>query len=72
MKAVACTASLAIEDPRSLEDVTLPDPGPPTGRDLLVEVRAVSVNPVEFKVRKRADPGGARKVLGRDRPCGRA
>lgn len=66
MKAVAYTRSLPITDPRALEDVALPDPPAPAGRDLLVEVRAVSVNPVDAKQRKRADPGGVPKVLGYD------
>ncbi|MBL6454874.1 zinc-binding alcohol dehydrogenase family protein [Belnapia sp. T6] len=66
MKAVAYTRSLPIADPGSLQDVTLPDPAAPTGRDLLVEVRAVSVNPVDTKVRMRTDPGGTPKVLGYD------
>jgi NADPH2:quinone reductase len=66
MKAVAYTRSLPITDADSLRDVTLPDPPAPTGRDLLVEVRAVSVNPVDTKVRMRSDPGGTPKVLGYD------
>jgi NADPH2:quinone reductase len=38
-----------------------------SGRDLLVEVRAVSVNPVDYKVRASAPaPAGAAKVLGWD------
>jgi NADPH:quinone reductase-like Zn-dependent oxidoreductase len=38
-----------------------------TGRDLLVEVRAVSVNPVDYKVRSSAaPPPGAAKVIGYD------
>ena len=44
MKAVALTRYLPIEDPQSLIDVTLPRPAP-QGRDILVEVRAVAVNP---------------------------
>ncbi|MBU8545383.1 MULTISPECIES: zinc-binding alcohol dehydrogenase family protein [Roseomonadaceae] len=66
MKAVAYTRSLPITDAEALIDVTLPDPAPPTGRDLLVEVRAISVNPVDAKVRMRADPGGTPKVIGYD------
>ena len=66
MQAVAYTRILPISDPAALQDMTLPDPPAPTGRDLLVEVRAVSVNPVDTKVRKRADPAGQPKVLGWD------
>ena len=50
MKAVALTRYLPIDDPESLVDVTLPDPRP-SGRDLLVRVHAVSVNPVDTKQR---------------------
>ena len=39
---------------------------PPTGRDLRVAVKAVSVNPVDTKVRKRAAPAEGYKVLGYD------
>lgn len=66
MKAVAYRQSLPIDDARSLEDVTLPEPTPGP-RDLLVKVHAVSVNPVDTKVRKRAaPPAGEVKVLGWD------
>lgn len=66
MKAVAYQQSLPIDHPDALQDVALPDPVP-TGRDLLVAVRAVSVNPVDTKVRRStaAEPG-AWKVLGWD------
>ena len=50
MKAVALTRYLPISDPESFVDVTLPDPKP-AGRDILVEVEAVSVNPVDTKQR---------------------
>jgi len=66
MKAVAYTRSLPITDPASLVDVELPDPPAPTGRDLLVRVEAVSVNPVDTKIRQRVDPEGQPKVLGWD------
>jgi NADPH2:quinone reductase len=66
MRAVAYTRSLPATDPDCLQDVTLPDPAPLAGRDLLVEVRAISVNPVDAKVRKRADPGGKPTLLGYD------
>jgi len=50
MKAVALTHYLPIDDPQAFKDVDLPKPSP-TGRDLLVEVRAIAVNPVDTKVR---------------------
>ncbi|HET6432943.1 zinc-binding alcohol dehydrogenase family protein [Dyella sp.] len=66
MKAVAYRQSLPITDEQSLVDVILPDPSAPTGRDLLVRVHAVSVNPVDTKIRQNADPAGSDKVLGWD------
>ena len=65
MKAVAYRRSLPTTDAECLIDVTLPDPRP-GGRDLLVRVEAVSVNPVDTKIRSRVDPQGADKVLGWD------
>jgi NADPH2:quinone reductase len=67
MKAVGYTTSLPIADPQSLVDVTADKPAP-AGRDLRVAVRAVSVNPVDTKVRMRAAPkaGEPAKVLGYD------
>ena len=50
MKAVGFTQSLPIDDPKSLVDAEVPEPKP-AGRDLLVEVKAVSVNPVDTKRR---------------------
>ncbi|MDB5557365.1 MAG: zinc-binding alcohol dehydrogenase family protein [Enterovirga sp.] len=66
MRAVGYQHSKPIADETSLVDIELPDPTP-SGRDLLVEVRAVSVNPVDTKVRMRggAEPGQW-KVLGWD------
>jgi len=54
MKAVALTRYLPIDNPESFMDVDLPKPVP-EGRDLLVAVRAVSVNPVDTKVRAPKD-----------------
>ncbi len=66
MKAVAYYQSLPIEDPAALQDIELPAPQPGP-RDLLVEVRAISVNPVDTKVRRNVQPeAGAAKVLGWD------
>src|SRR5471032_3632491 len=66
MKAIAYYAALPITDPNSLQDIELPEPvaGP---RDLLVEVKAISVNPVDTKVSQNVAPeNGAAKVLGWD------
>lgn len=66
MRAIAYRQSLPIEDANALQDVDLPRPVP-TGRDLLVEVKAVSVNPVDTKIRKRrAAQGDEWIVLGFD------
>ncbi|MGD0625871.1 MAG: zinc-binding alcohol dehydrogenase family protein [Thermodesulfobacteriota bacterium] len=66
MKAVGYRQSLPISEAASLLDVELPDPKP-SGLDLLVQVRAVSVNPVDTKVRVRMAPEpGETKVLGWD------
>jgi NADPH2:quinone reductase len=54
MKAVALTHYLPIEDPQSFLDVDLPKPNP-EGRDILVAVKAVSINPVDTKVRSPKD-----------------
>ena len=50
MKAVGLTRYLPIEDAQSLIDIELPRPNP-AGHDVLVRVEAVSVNPVDTKVR---------------------
>jgi NADPH:quinone reductase len=54
MKAVAFTKYLPITHPESFLDVDLPMPTP-TGRDVLVAVQAVAVNPVDTKVRAPKD-----------------
>jgi NADPH2:quinone reductase len=65
MRAVAYRKSLPITAADALVDIELERPQA-TGRDLLVAVKAVSVNPVDYKVRLRADPKGEAKVLGFD------
>ncbi|HAF01758.1 MAG TPA: zinc-binding alcohol dehydrogenase family protein [Methylophilaceae bacterium] len=54
MKSVAFTKYLPISHPESFLDVDLPTPTP-QGRDVLVAVHAVAVNPVDTKVRKPKD-----------------
>ncbi|WP_432383073.1 zinc-binding alcohol dehydrogenase family protein [Duganella sp. P38] len=66
MKAIAYRQSLPIENAESLIDIELPAPQA-TGRDLLVEVRAISVNPVDTKIRRNVAPAeGQAKVIGWD------
>jgi zinc-binding alcohol dehydrogenase family protein len=66
MKAIGYIQSLPPSDPKSLFDFELPKPAP-ASHDLLVAVRAVSVNPVDTKVRMRAQGTEAQpKILGFD------
>jgi NADPH2:quinone reductase len=66
MKAVGYRTSLPIDDAESLIDIEIAKPEP-QGRDIRVAVKAISVNPVDTKVRKRAaPPPGEIKLLGYD------
>ena len=66
MKAIAYQAALPISEALSLQDVELPAPLPGP-RDLLVDVRAIAVNPVDTKLRAHVSaPSGQWKVLGWD------
>src|SRR6266568_5485729 len=66
MKAVGYIQSLPSSDPKSLFDFELPTPTP-RSHDLLVRVLAVSVNPVDTKIRMRAPGSEAQpKILGYD------
>src|SRR5256885_5547539 len=66
MKAVGYRKSLPIEDANSLIDFETVKPEP-KGRDIRVAVKAISANPVDYKVRKRAaPPEGETKILGYD------
>jgi len=66
MKAVAYQSAGPLEHEGALVDIQLDKPVP-RGRDILVEVQAISVNPVDYKVRRSvsAEPGQW-KVLGWD------
>ena len=66
MKAVAYNTPGPIDRPDALLDITLETPEA-AGRDLLVKVIAVSVNPVDVKVRRGMPPEGSEwRVLGFD------
>ncbi|UZE51652.1 zinc-binding alcohol dehydrogenase family protein [Rhodopseudomonas sp. P2A-2r] len=67
MKAVGYKTSLPIDQADSLVDFEAAKPEP-AGRDIRVAVKAVSVNPVDTKVRMRAAPrdGEPNKILGYD------
>lgn len=66
MKAVGYKKSLPIDAAESLIDFETAKPEP-LGRDIRVAVKAVSVNPVDTKVRKRAEPAASEtKILGFD------
>lgn len=66
MKAIGYYKSLPVENPDSLQELELEKPTP-SGRDLLVKVRAVSVNPVDVKIRaSRNGTDSAPVILGWD------
>lgn len=66
MKAVGYTKSLPIDAADALIDFETAKPEP-KGRDIRVAVKAISVNPVDTKVRLRAaPPAGETKILGFD------
>ena len=66
MRAVGLHKYLPIENSESLIDLEVPRPEP-AGRDLLVQVKAVSVNPVDTKVRSPKDKvETAPRILGWD------
>ena len=64
MRAVGYQRSLPIDDPKSLEDIEIDKPTA-GDHDLLVKVKAVAVNPVDTKIRMRAEQVGY-KVIGWD------
>lgn len=66
MKAIGYQKSLPAQDMAALNDIELPTPEP-KGQDLLVEVKAIAVNPVDTKIRANVEPeANAWKVLGWD------
>ena len=66
MKAVGYSKAGAVSDGKALEDIDIPVAAP-QGRDIRVTVRAVSVNPVDTKIRRGvAPPPGEHRILGWD------
>ncbi|MEO1250702.1 MAG: alcohol dehydrogenase catalytic domain-containing protein, partial [Pseudomonadota bacterium] len=66
MKAVGYRSTGPIDRAESLIDFELEKPKP-AGRDLLVQVQAISVNPVDYKIRMRREPeGDGPDILGWD------
>lgn len=66
MKAIGYKENFAIENVKSLQDIELDIPKA-TGRDILVEIKAISVNPVDYKVRAgMPSEGDSWKVIGWD------
>lgn len=65
MKAVGSYKALAVNEEEAFLDVEVDLPEV-SGRNILVEVKAVSVNPVDTKVRKRPNPDEAFRILGWD------
>ena len=65
MKAFAVTRALDADHPECFEELTLavPEPRP---HDILVKVKAVSVNPVDTKVRRRKSESAEPQILGWD------
>ena len=65
MKAIGYETAGPVDAPDALRafDAPRPEIGP---QDLLVEVRGVSVNPVDVKLRQNAQPEGGPRVLGFD------
>jgi zinc-binding alcohol dehydrogenase family protein len=66
MKAVGCKKARSEEEGNLVIDIELPTPEP-KGHDLLVEVKAIAVNPLDYKIRLRIRlKDGEYKVLGWD------
>ena len=66
IKAIGYKDNLAIDNEQALQDITLEKPTA-SGHDILVEVKAISVNPVDYKIRQsRPASEGEYAVIGWD------
>lgn len=66
MKAIGYYKSLPITEAQSLLDIDVPTPKV-SGKDILVAVKAIAVNPIDIKIRNRSQPeNGSARILGWD------
>lgn len=65
MKAIGFYENLPIDDENSLVDLTIEKPTA-KGKDLLVKVMAIAVNPVDYKMRKNRPSENPPQILGWD------
>ena len=66
MKAVAYKKPFAISEANVFSEIEIEQPVA-TGHDLLIEVKAISINPVDIKMRQRTPPDNDTwKILGHD------
>ncbi len=65
MKAVVTQGGYSIDDENSFKDVEVEKPSP-TAHDLLVRVKAVGLNPIDTKIRKKEILGNPPRILGWD------
>lgn len=63
MKAIGYTSAGPADETLVSIEADMPTPGP---KDLLVEVRGISVNPVDVKLRAGVEPEGDHRILGFD------
>lgn len=63
MKTIGVYIGLPINHPESLIDLHMPIPDP-VGRDLLVKIEAIAVNPADIRVRGRITKNSSATVLG--------
>lgn len=66
MKAIGFLKCHPVDHPEALIDLDIPAPTAPESHDMLVEVRAMSVNPVDTKRRRSEEPKDGPRILGFD------
>ncbi|WP_109301336.1 zinc-binding alcohol dehydrogenase family protein [Aquimarina sp. AU474] len=66
MKAIGYKENLPVDNEKSLQDIELETPQA-KGRDILVEIKAISINPADYKVRQGMKPENDQwKIIGWD------